>query len=179
MLLNLKSLEGKRRPDEEIEKAFEKDLPKIMGAIFSTLSKAMKIIKTLKLLKHPRMLRAYIEMLAIAIALGISESEFERIYFDNLDLIDKERADVAIVEAVREYMYSPSMMSRSIEGRVSEVKEKIYARDSGSTKDLPKSASQFSRKLKQELKAFEAAGLTVNIDNTHADGTHVKIIREK
>lgn len=180
LLLSLKPLDEECRVSEdELTIAFSKDLPDILGAIFNTLSKAMKIVPSLAPKRLPRMASAYIEMLAIAIALGVPEAEFERIYFANLAAIDKERRNTAIVEAVSEYMSSSTVQGRSIEGTVTSLYKQICANYSGSHRDLPKSASHFSRKLKQETKALNAAGLTLNFDDTFDDGTHLKIIKNK
>ena len=180
LLLKLKPIdESHRKTDEELTRAFKRSLPEILGAIFDALSKAMTIIKTLKPAKLPRMASSYIEMLAVAIALGISESDFESIYFANLALMDKARANIAVVEAVREYMNSEFVTGRSIEGKVGDIYSKISANYSGSNRDFPKSPSQFSRKLRQELKTFHAIKLNVILDDTFADGTHLKIVKEK
>jgi hypothetical protein len=170
--------EEDRRTDEELNAAFEQDLPEILGAIFNALSDAMTVIKTLKPKRLPRMCSSYIEMLAIAVALGISEAEFERIFFANIAALDKARANIAIVEAVQEYMNSKLVTGRSVSGTVSELFVKIGANYSGAKSDLGRSPSVFGKKLRQELKTFSAVGITVLIDNTYADGTHVKFIKE-
>lgn len=139
----------------------------------------MTIIPTLNPTRLPRMASAYVEMLAIAIALGIPMLEFERIYFENLNLIDKERANIAIVEAVQEYLNSGLVKGRSVSGKLSDLRQKIYANYSGKVSELPTSPSLFGRKLRQELKTFSAVGITVLLDNTFEDGTHLKLIKEK
>ena len=180
LLFNLKSIdEHSRKTDEEIEEALKRDLPEIMGAIFNTLSKAMMVIKTLNLQKLPRMASAYKESMAIAISLNIAEKDFERIFFANIAALNKARSNIAIVEAVQEFMNSPSVSGRFVEGKVSDLYSKICANYSGSKKDLPKSASHFSRKLRQEMQTFNAANLTINLDDTPADGTRLKIIKNK
>lgn len=180
LLFNLKSIdEQNRKTDEEIGISLKRDLQEILGAIFNTLAKAMSLINTLSFQKLPRMASAYKDMAAIAVALGISVQEFERIFFANIDALNKARTNIAIVEAVQEYMNSPFVTGRFIEGKVSDLYLKICANYSGSKKDLPKSASHFSRKLRQELKTFDAVNLTINLDDTPADGTRLKIIKNK
>lgn len=139
----------------------------------------MHIIHQIHPVRLPRMAESYTEMLAIAVALGIPETEFETIYFNNLSAIDKERANIAVVEAVKEYMTSEQVIGRSVEGTVNNLFRKICTTYTGSIKDLPKSASHFSRKLKREQKALEAAGYTANFDDTYPDGTHLKIFKNK
>ena len=180
LLLKLKPIdEIHRKTDSELMRLFESSLPEILGAIFNTLSSAMRIIHQIHPARLPRMAESYTEMLAIAISLGISETEFEQIYFNNLSAIDKERANIAVVEAVKEYMTSGEVIGRSVEGTVNNLFRKICTTYTGSIKDLPKSASHFSRKLKREQKALEAAGYTANFDDTYPDGTHLKIFKNK
>lgn len=180
LFFNLKPIdEHNRKTDEEMADALERDLPEILGAIFTTLSKAMNVIKTLNPQKLPRMASAFKEMSAIAVSLGVSEKDFEGIFFDNISKLNKARSNIAIVEAVREYMNSSYVTGRSVKGKVTDLYNKICANYSGSKRDLPNSASHFSRKLKQELKTFSAVGITILLDDTYADGTHLKIIKEK
>ena len=179
LCLELESIEEKRVSDSEIAKNFERDLPFILDAIFNTISKAMTIIKNISPRRKPRMLDSYEEMLAIALSLGISEEKFERIYFKNIDYINKMRANNDLVYAVREYMTRYNNGRRSLEGTANEVYTKIYKNYSGSKVSLPGSASQFTRKVKGEYASLLAAGFIVNVDDTHEDGTHVKIIKNK
>ena len=149
-----------------------------MGAIFDTLSKAMEIIEDLTPQRLPRMAESYIEMLSIAIALGLTESEFEKIYFDNLAKIDKARSEIAIVQAVKEYMTTVIPNERKLYGTITEVYNKIKGNYSGDKKDLPSSPSRFSRKLSSEHGALFAAGYIVNIDPTKQDHTYIDIIKK-
>ena len=125
------------------------------------------------------MAESFKSMVAIAMALGVTEGEFERIYYDNLSAIDKERSNIAIVEVIKEFINSSAVLGRSVEGTVENLYRKICANYSGSVSDLPKSAPHFSRKIKRELKAIDAAGFTANIDNSFSDATYLKIIKNK
>ena len=178
LLLNLNSLTGSRKKDSDIEQAFNDVLPEILGAIFNTLSKAMSVIEDLTPQNLPRMAESYIEMLAIAIALGLTEAQFEKIYFDNLAKIDKARSDIAVVQAVKEYMLSSQVSGKKIYGTATDIYTKIKANYSGDKKDLPSSASRFSRKLNSEHAALYASGYIVNIDPTKQDHTYIEIIKK-
>lgn len=179
LLLNLLPIPPeKRRTDGDILEDFEAELPEILGCIFNVLSKAVAIYPTLKPAKMPRMASAYKEMLAIAIALGMSAEEFDNIYYENLKKLSKARAKEDLFVAVREYM-DKSVDGRSLEGTVSEVYSKIRNNYTGGKSSLPNSAAHFSRKLKSEYGTFLAAGYIINFDDTYADGTHIKIIKQK
>jgi hypothetical protein len=179
ILMNLKKItEDSRISEHDLLQRFEADLPEIMGAIFTVLSKAMTMINTVKINRRPRMLDSYEEQLAVAAAIGVSAQDFENIYFDNIDALNKARAEIAIVEAVREYMHSPLVTGNQVEGTLAEIYAKIRDNYSGCKSDLPRSPSRFSRKLTAEFHTLYAAGLIVNIDPTPADATHIKIIKK-
>ena len=178
LLLNLNPISStERRTDSDIQKRFQADLPEILGAIFDTLSKAMTTIRAIAPTELPRMADSYVEMLAIAVALGIPEYRFKRIYDSNLEKINKARADIPIVEAIREYMTSSYVSGSMLRGKMEDVFKKIRANYSGNKNDLPKSASAFSRKLTAEHAALHAAGYIVNIDPTRPYGTDLTIIK--
>jgi len=180
LLLKLKHIDEKtRKTESELEDIFVDSLSEILGAIFNALSEAMKVITTLSPTRLPRMAEPFKELLAIAIALGVSQSEFERIYFENLAEIDKERSGIAVVQAVVEFMTSGAVQGRGIEDKVTNLFQKIRANYSGNRNDLPPNASHFSRKLKRERNALEAAGYVANFDDTFSDGTHLKIYKNK
>jgi hypothetical protein len=180
LLLKLKPIEAeKRKTDTALREDFQNTLPEILGAIFNVLSEAMKTIREIHPVRMPRMAESYKEMLAIAVAMGVSESRFEAIYNANLVAMDKARADVAIVEAVKEYMNSPLAKGRKVSGTATELFNKIRANYSGNKNDVGNAASQFSRKLRREYRVLYEAGYTVNFDNTGADGSHIEILRNK
>lgn len=179
LCLPLESVEDKRVSDSKIKKNFKHDLPYILHSIFTTISKAMSIIDNVSPKRKPRMLDSYEEMLAIAIALDISEEKFENIYFNNIEYINKLRSNNDLVDAVREYMTKYNNGRRSIEGKAYEVYSKIRNSYSGNKSSLPGSVSHFSRKLKSEYASLLAAGFIVNIDDTGEEGTYIKIIKNK
>lgn len=180
ILLNLKKISSSnRRLDSEIQAKFEADLPEILGAIFTSLSNAMYFRKVVKPAKMPRMADSYVEMLSIALALGIDEERFEKIYFSNIEKIDRERSNIVIVEAVKEYLFSERCTGRKFGGKASDVYTVIRNNYSGNKYNFPNSASHFSRKLRTEYAAFHAVGITVNIDDTKTDATRIEFIKNK
>lgn len=180
LLIKMKKLTGDNIKTEfELTEEFEKDKPFILGLIFDTLSSAMNVVGTLKNVTPPRMADAYVEMMAIAIALGIKRDEFEKLYNDNVTMLEKERANTPLVEAIREYMNSPLVTGRKSSGTMNELFCKIKDGYSGDKRDLPKNASKFSACLKSERNALDVAGYTVNIDDTPSDATYIEIIKKK
>lgn len=144
-----------RRTDADLWSAFEAKKPQIIGAIFDTLVKAMSILPTLTFDGLERMADAYAEMTAIAVALGVSQSEFQRIFAQNkAKLQDAYNESNEFVEAVVAYM--------KLHGRVDKPAADLYndmlKNCSGSLKTFPDSPSALSRKLNLEKDALAAAG---------------------
>lgn len=83
----------KRIPDKVYWNNFEEKRPYILGAIFDTISKAIKIKKTLKLEKTHRMSDAYTDMVAIALAIGVSQEEFITIFNENIAKLEETRSE--------------------------------------------------------------------------------------
>lgn len=180
LLLKLKPIKAeKRKTDTELREDFQNTLPEILGAIFNVLSEAMKIIQDIHPVQMPRMAESYKEMLAIAVAMGIHETEFEAIYNANLMAMDKARADVAIVEAVKEYMESPLVTGRKVSGTATDLFNKIRSNYSGSKSDIANSVSSFSRKLRREYRVLYEAGYTINFDNTGDSYSRIEILKNK
>lgn len=179
LLVTLNPITKNRKTESELTAQFENALPEILGSIFETLSCAMGVVNTFKPSRLPRMADSYLDMLCIAITLGLSEDEFERIYFANIDKINKARAEIPLVEAVREYMFSPTVRGNKVIGTATEILNRIKANYSGDKRALPPNASHFSRQLTTEHHTLHAAGFIVNIDPTPADGTHIEIIKNK
>ena len=180
LMLKLKAISAeKRKTDTELDTLFRDSLPEILGAIFDVLSEAMSLIHQIKPNRLPRMASAFQEMLAIAVAMGVSQSRFEEIYNSNIAALARARADVAIVGAVVEYMQSPEVSGRMVSGTVTEVFNKIRANYSGCKTDIAENASHFSRKLRREYSVLFEAGYTVNFNDTGARGTKIEIIKNK
>ena len=180
LLVRMKKLSSNNmRTESTLWGEFEQDKPYILGLIFDTLSSAMNIVESLKNEKLPRMADAYIEMMSIALALGIGKDEFKAIYEGNKKALEKERSNTPIVEAIREFMNSSLVSGRKATGTVDTLYRQIKANYSGDKRDLPKSAARFSHSLKSERNTLDIAGFTINLDDTHSDGTHLDIIKKK
>ena len=166
----------KRRTEAEIWKDFNAVKPQIMGAIFDTVSKAMKIKNTLKLEKTHRMSDAYTDMAAIAMALGFSLEEFEETFEENRRRIDELHCNTnALCDIIDDYMerrrYKP------VSGRVSEVYEDIYHSMPQKDSALPKSPSSFSRKMRKEQENLRKRGYRVTFPDPDRKGSYIKIER--
>ena len=105
LVVNLKGIdETQRKREKDLQRDFDAKRPFILGAIFDTLSKAMQCYSSISIENMPRMADSFVDMLAIALVLGISEDEFRAMYADNVAEMDKLRNETPLVQAVRELM---------------------------------------------------------------------------
>ncbi len=166
-----------RNTDKELTENFNQDLPEILGSIFNTLSRAMNEIENVDRTNKPRMATSYVNMAAIAIALGVGEENFRNIFNENVEMLKKERTVNPVVEAVVEFMNRDCAKKKET-GYVEELYRKIGNNYSGSAKAIGGSASVFSRRLRQEISTLQALGITVNLDSTGARGTWLELIKK-
>lgn len=166
-----------RRTESEFWGAFKEAKPEILGSIFNTLSVAMQKMKNLQTNSIARIGDAFVEMLAIAQALGISEERFRQIFDDNKEALEKARSTSPLIESVKEIMIS--LPSRKLQGSANFIFKKVHDKFSGDKSLLPQSASHFTRQLEKEHGNLLKNGFRVNIDDTGAQGTQLSIIKKK
>ncbi len=97
LLFELKPVEeGKRRDEREIYAGFEKERPKIFGAILDVVAKAMAIHPSITIKDLPRMADFALWGAAIAEALGHTKEEFLEAYDSKI----REQSEEALVQSV-------------------------------------------------------------------------------
>ena len=179
LVVNLKKLTpDKIRCEKEFWDSFNNELPYILGAIFNTLSKAMRCYETLSLKNMPRMADAFADMVAIALALGISEEEFRTIYDDNVAKMNRLRSETPLVKAVKDLMNN-SNGKRFVEDTAEKTLALLKSNYTGDVNDLPADGSHLSKVIDEEHQALSEAGFRINIDDTYSDATKIKIIKKK
>lgn len=119
LLLGLERISPEERKDEKtIWEEFDKDKPKILGAIFTTLSKAMTIYDNVKLNKLGRMADFTKWGYAIAEAAGIGGDKFLDAYINNQNRANEEAVESnPVAAAVHRLMIGRSRW----EGTVAEL----------------------------------------------------------
>lgn len=178
LFFSMKKLkETELTPERELWAHFEKARPQILWCVFDVLAKAMQIVGSINPHKKARMADAYIEMLAIAYVLGISEEEFN----DLLESSKKAMVEVSLNEpvarAVKEYMEQAE--GRKLFGPSSEVFEKIKETYSGCVGPLPSTAAAFGKRLNQLDGVLKDLGYRVLLDDTGARHNTITIIKNK
>lgn len=164
-----------RLSESKFWKSFDKDLPYILGDIFDTICVALQKLETLGDITFGRMADASREMLAIALALGISQEEFFDLLSENqekLKLACSREND--LVQAILEYMEGTN--TNAIEGNVSEVYGKIKDFKKSDLRGLPKSPSAFSRKVNEVKPLLLSSGVSVT-SVVKKDATYMTITK--
>lgn len=169
----------KLKTDLDIQKYVLENRAQILGCVFNALARATKEIHHAKPKKPTRMANAYEEMLAIAKALDISESEFHRIITENTNALHQACAATPLVEAVCEYMNGPARGQRKFSCSSTNFFNRVRVNYSGPRAALPGRAAEFSKQLKREHDGLFAAGFQSIIDDTGSAESTITIIREK
>lgn len=165
----------KRIPDSEFWDNFHKAKPKIMGAIFDTLSKAMELYPTVKTKRLHRMADAHKEMLAIALALGIPEDEFNKIINSNKETLDSAYVqNNSFVTSIADFFED--------NGPITDQASKVYETVRlfvGNSRDFPRSASSFTRKLDIEREALNRVDIDFTKIRDSINGNRCKLAIHK
>ena len=162
-----------RLTESELLTGFRDDKPKIFGAILDTLVKAIELYPTISVEKLHRMADAHKEMIAIAMALGIQQDEFQRILDTNIKHLQQVYSGSnEFVDFVVDYVLRHGKQ----EGPTSRGFEKMYRNCPGNKKAMPGSASSFSRKMNEERDALKRCGIQFSVTKK-ADANYIKIER--
>ena len=179
MLIRLVRIpEDKRREERAVLADFEEMRPRLMGAIFAALSKAMAIYPTIELGRLPRMADFCRWGCAIAEALGYTQEEFLRVYFANI----KEQHEEAIrgsqlacaVIILMEGQSSLEKRSSELYGMLQDVagQEKLNTKEGG----WPNAPSWLLRRLNEISTNLLEVGISINA-RKQSGGTLITITK--
>lgn len=144
-----------RKTDDEFWSDFEHDRPQIVGAIFDTLSKAIQLLPSVQRKGLHRMADANMEMIAIAMALGIPQDDFQKILDANKTKLQEAYNQMnPFVDFVVSYMEGRPDVNMAAEA----LYKDMFAQIVGSTKFFPDGPSALSRKLNLEKEALFSMG---------------------
>ena len=161
----------KRMTDRDFWGNFEADKPAILGAIFDTLQEAMRIRLSLTIKERARMADAYEEMIAISLALGISEDEFERIFQANRNMLEASYVlNNPFVELVFDYVN----YKKRIDAPGQQVYDELFESKGRGGRFFPDSASALSRRLKKERDILEDVGIMFS-KHKRANGNYIRL----
>ena len=177
LLFELRTISSKKRlPDSDYWSRFEKDKPAILGAVFDTLQKAMNILPTLEVDELDRMADAHREMIAIALALGISQENFKAILEANHEKLQAAYVqNNPFINSVVNYVN----LRRHINDTATNVYEDMLRQNAGSSKKFPGSPSALSRKLNENKDILKDLGIHVDTDKKDSKTGLSYILLEK
>jgi len=146
---------AQRKTDNDFWSEFKRDRAAIMGAIFDTLAKAIQLIPSVQRKGLHRMADANVEMIAIAMALDISQDEFQKILDANKTKLQEAYNQMnPFVDFVVSYMEGRPNVNMAAEA----LYKDMFASIIGSTKFFPDGPSALSRKLNLEKEALLSLG---------------------
>lgn len=181
LLLELERVpEEERRELREVYASFEEDRPLILGAIFDTLSAAMRLYPSVKLDKLPRMADFCRWGYAIAEAMEVGQGErFLQEYkqncaIQNMEAINADAVAVLIVNFMRSQKEWTGLVSELLNKLVDLAPECGISRYS---KSLPTTPNTFSRRLNQIKSNLKAVGITFDSKDVTA-GKRITLYNE-
>lgn len=157
------------KTEEEFWKGFNEDKPRILGAIFDILSKAMKTRKNLKVDMLPRMADFGLWGEAISRAMGEEKNVFVTTFFrtqknQTLEAIQNDLVGMCIYRFVvgeegeiKEYEGTTAKLLNDLEGIAESLKIDIKKQKSG----WPKAPNSLSRKISSLATAFKEEGIII------------------
>ena len=169
---------GERRTDAEMKAQILSDSPKLIGAMLSTLVKAIQLYPDIKPELDARMADYVKWGIAITKAIGLEQCDFENAYAANLATQDEEVVKSSMVaEQFISYMEQTNKVV--VEGTATKLKTDIeawvnplddYGRPIGDLLSKktgwPKTAKDFSIQLTEVAPALESLGYIVSVSRT-------------
>ncbi len=166
---------SERRPEQQFWAEFEQARPRLLGAIFDALSRAMALKDSIRLTGLPRMADFAVWGCAVAQALGYSQDDFLKAYDSNMEIRNDEALQassvatmvVALMDKREQWEGSPSELLGQLETLASECSVNTKARG------WPKAAHALSRELNRVRPNLAAAGISIE---RYRDG-HTRWVR--
>jgi hypothetical protein len=161
--------DSKRRTEEELWERFETEHPKLLGALFDVLSKAIAHKPSLKLSRRPRLADWGEYAASVYKVMGWGAEQFlndwdEVVKVQNQATLDGSPVAQAIIKFMKdkeEYVATSSELHRKLEG-VAESLGVSIVRD----KAWPKSARWLWKRIKEVLPLLVSAGIEATREHT-------------
>ena len=183
ILLELEMINKENRKLEKtILSNFQKEKAEFLGAIFTAVSKAMKIHSTISLAELPRMADFTVWGCAIAEALGYSKEKFLEAYYQNIKNQNSEVIiESPVASSILEFMKDKSDWQGTATELLGELKKVagVLKIDVEKNKNFPKNHSSLSRKINRLIPNLEDIGLKIQIDKeTRQRMIHIQKVAE-
>lgn len=165
------------RKESELDKAFAKDLPKILGAIFDAVSKVMADKKPVKVQKKIRMVDFFEIAIKVGRTLGLQDEEASNIIWTNHDEVNQQSLqENLIAQCLRELMVDCVEYKGSVTDFLHDLTA-IAEENSIRASFLPGQPNVLSRKLNEIQSNLEEEGIFYQIKNI-GSFRQIHIVRE-
>lgn len=170
-----------RIEEKKFWEEFNKAKPKLLGALFTLLSKTLREYPSVELSNKPRMADFAMYGSAVARAIGMKEDGFMEAYLTNIGLQNQEALGASpVAETIIAFMHdrahwegSPSelldQLNRTAEELKLDIKDKKY----------PRNSRWLWRRIKEVRTNLQAIGIAAERDDSNRDSTGRKIILKK
>lgn len=178
LVFNLKRLSPSEIKNErELNKNFNRDLPKILGAIFDSVSKVMADKKPIELHKKPRMVDFFETAIRVGRTLGLEDEETSRIIWKNHEEINRQSLqENLIAQCLLELLNDEAEYTGSVTDLLRDliaIADKNYIRASF----LPGKPNVLSRRLNEIKSNLEEEGIYYEIKNK-GPFREIRIVRD-
>jgi putative DNA primase/helicase len=174
-----------RRPEKVLDREYEKARPRIMGALLTAVSAALREQDNIQLEEAPRMADAATFVMAAEEALGWNKGTFMRAYESN----QTDAAAVAVeanpvASTILKILGSEAAPDNFIYGTATTIKEQLEStyRNGETFKSLPVNWPKTPIKLSEELRriepALETQGVYIERITLHGNVKMIKISRK-
>ncbi len=164
-----------RRDDADTSVGWERDRPKVFGALLDLFTSALRILPTVKLVQKQRM--ADFERLgeAVAGAMGLAPGEFQRQYAELvLAGIDRALESNAVAQALDKHFEgrTPILAWQGTAGNLYDLLNNLNLPDRGS---WPRSPKGLSDQLRRIAPAYRAKGIEISYLGHSREGAQWRI----
>lgn len=178
LLFRLKRISPtKIKEESEQDKTFAKDLPKIMGAIFDSVSRVMADKKPVEFHRKIRMVDFFDAAIKIGRTFGLEDEKMSRIIWKNHEEVNKQSLQENLVaQCLQEIMSDRTEYTGSVTELLHDL-HMVAEDNSIRTSFLPGQPNVLSRKLNEIKSNLEEEGISYEIKNVGAF-RQIHIVRE-
>ncbi len=175
-------LETGRKPLEQIEAAFLKVAPRVLGALLTAASQALKNKATVKLDKLPRMADFAVWVTACESALDLKPGEFLLAYAEarnmgNSAAIDSHPVPQKVIELLSEQDTWIGTFKKLLEALLELFPKRGKSETPDVPREFPKSPKALGDDLRRYATVLRAAGIEYTKDRSR-DGIEITLTRE-
>lgn len=176
--INLKD----RRDEADLYDQFEREIPQILGALFSVVSAALDKLPDVRLASKPRMADFAVWATAAEEAIGLESGEFMRVYAGNRteavqETLESDVVAAAILKLIDERYSNGTDIWEGSSAELLGALEPFVEERLKKTKAWPTSARGLSARIKRLMTFLREVGVLVTFNPRGAHGSRSLTIR--